>query len=60
MREEFERLVNMLRGAINVLPNSREKSLAITKLDECYLWTAVAINTMEAHKNQEEKENDEQ
>ena len=27
-----------LLGLINQLPNSREKSLAITKLEECVMW----------------------
>lgn len=27
-----------LLGIINQLPNSREKSLALTKLEECVMW----------------------
>lgn len=27
-----------LLGIINQLPNSREKSLAMTKLEECVMW----------------------
>ena len=27
-----------LAGIINQLPNSREKSLAMTKLEECVMW----------------------
>ena len=27
-----------LLGLINQLPNSREKSLAMTKLEECVMW----------------------
>ena len=26
------------KNAVNELPNSREKSLVLTKLDEAYLW----------------------
>lgn len=59
MREELDRLVNMLRSTINVLPDSKEKSQSIIKLAECYMLATTAINNMES-KNQEEKENDEQ
>lgn len=31
-------LIDNLRAAIESLEDSREKSLALTKLDECRLW----------------------
>lgn len=35
---EIEELTKKLKAALNCLPNSREKSLAITKLEEMWLW----------------------
>lgn len=35
--EEFE----ALRTSLEAMPSSREKSLALTKLDECEMWSTV-------------------
>ena len=35
--------IGLARTAIGKLPNSRERSLALTKLDECELWLARAL-----------------
>lgn len=39
-KEKFEELERMAHGA---LPNSREKSLFLTALEEAYMWTGKAI-----------------
>lgn len=31
-------LITELRTEMDKRPNSREKSLALTKLDECFMW----------------------
>lgn len=38
--EDFENLINQL-------PNSREKSLALTKLEECFMWCGKAIRNLQ-------------
>ena len=35
--------VENLEAGIECLPASREKSLALTKLEECYMWIGKAI-----------------
>ena len=36
--------IQALETLIHELPNSREQSLAITKLDECYMWAERAVD----------------
>lgn len=36
-------IVEELETSIDALPNSREKALAITKLEECWMWVGKAI-----------------
>lgn len=36
---------------INGLPNSREKSLALTKLEECFMWIGKAIREDQIARN---------
>lgn len=38
--EEFENLINKL-------PNSRERSIALTKLEECFMWCGKAIRNLQ-------------
>ncbi len=40
LSEDYEQLINQL-------PNSREKSLALTKLEECFMWIGKAIRNMQ-------------
>lgn len=45
---EFENL----KAAIESLENSREKSLALTKLEECQMWLEKAIEKEEDVQNE--------
>ena len=47
---------------INLLPEGRAKSLALTKLEECYMWIGKAIRDAQMKRNggaelQEERKN---
>lgn len=37
---------------LNSIDDSREKALAITKLEECFMWTGKAIRTDQLKRNQ--------
>lgn len=38
--EQYEKLINLL-------PESREKSIALTKLEECFMWVGKAIRNIQ-------------
>lgn len=40
---------------INELPNSREKSLALTKLEECFMWVGKAIRNMQVEEEKKDE-----
>ncbi|SHE67250.1 hypothetical protein SAMN05444392_102318 [Seinonella peptonophila] len=44
LKEESDKLMKVV---IELLPNSREKSLTLTKLEEAVMWAAVCINKNE-------------
>lgn len=59
--EESQRLSNKRKEAsenfeklINELPNSREKSLALTKLEECFMWCGKAIRNLQLEEMKKE------
>ena len=45
MSNLIEHRLDRLRAAIEMLPSSREKSLALTKLEECEMWVAKCDTT---------------
>ena len=44
--------LNRLEKVLNKLPKSREKSLAMTKMDEAKMWLQQGIKNMEADAGQ--------
>jgi hypothetical protein len=58
----FKRQVTVLELGLNSLPDSREKSLAMTKIEEAYMWIGKAIRDDQIKRNgsaplQEERKN---
>lgn len=47
LSDERKKLSEKYENLINVLPNSREKSIALTKLEECFMWVGKAIRNMQ-------------
>ena len=42
-QEELKDLFEEIESVVNDLPDSREKSLCLTALEEAYMWTGKAI-----------------
>jgi len=40
----FQELLNSLYAEVETLPNSREKALVVTKIDEAALWLREALS----------------
>ena len=47
LSDERKTVSTAFENLINEFPNSREKSLALTKLEECFMWCGKAIRNMQ-------------
>lgn len=47
LSNERKAVSEQYEALINELPNSREKSLALTKLEECFMWVGKAIRNLQ-------------
>lgn len=61
-QQDFKNFCQGLEGHINELKSPRAKSLALTKLEECYMWIGKAIRDDQIERNgsaplQEERTN---
>ncbi len=43
LSDERKAVSQRFEDLLNELPHSREKALALTKLEECFMWTGKAI-----------------
>jgi hypothetical protein len=62
MQEAAKEAVQEVELVINLLPEGRAKSLALTKLEECYMWIGKAVRDLQITSNgtaelQEERKN---
>ncbi len=51
LQDSCKRHMHVLELFLNNLPNSREKSLALTKLEEAYMWVDKAIRDDQISRN---------
>lgn len=47
LSNQFKTISEQYEALINELPNSREKSLALTKLEECFMWVGKALRNIQ-------------
>lgn len=47
LSDERKQISDDFENLINQFPNSREKSLALTKLEECFMWCGKAIRNLQ-------------
>ena len=47
----FKAKCTELEAGINILPDGRAKSLALTALEECYMWIGKAIRDIQLARN---------
>lgn len=52
LSDSLKSQVLCISAMINALPQSREKSLAMTKLEESFMWMGKAIRNEQVSKNQ--------
>lgn len=62
LQDEAKRLVVSLETFLDTLPKGRPQALALTKLEECYMWIGKAIRDRQVYLNgaaplQEERTN---
>lgn len=50
-QEVAKKKCTSLESMIETLPNGRAKSLALTKLEECYMWIGKAIRDNQIERN---------
>lgn len=49
LSDERKRVSQDYETLIEELPNSREKSIALTKLEECFMWVGKAIRNIQVN-----------
>lgn len=47
----FKKMVEIVEQMIDVLPHGRHKSLALTSLEECYMWIGKSLRDDQISRN---------
>jgi hypothetical protein len=47
LQADFKRMFELVAAPIEQLPQGRPQSIALTKLEECYMWVGKALRDMQ-------------